>query len=230
MNEEASQLMAPLIVQTIEDLLVVNKPAGLATAGRSLHDIECLQWEVSQRLDGRPVWAIHQLDKDTSGLCLFTTRAQQVSRWADALRSGEKTYLAICHGGPTQRITDIFSPIGKKRMKNGREIPAVVKTGKPAHSTVEVLQRGANYSALRVRIHTGRTHQVRLHLASIGCPLVGERLHRQPPCLALDRHALHAWTLRVSSGDGSTLRLTQPAPPDLIEFAAEHHLELKARP
>ena len=230
MSGEASQPMAPLIVKTVDDLLVVNKPPGLATTGRTLDDTACLQWEVSQCLDGRPVWAIHQLDKDTSGLCLFTTRSQQVPRWADALRSGDKSYLAICHGGPTQRVTDVFSPIGKRRVKNGREIPAIVRTGKSAHSTIEVIERGAAYSVLRVRIHTGRTHQVRLHLASLGCPLVGERLHREPRCMALNRHALHAWTLRMSAGDGSALRLTQPAPADLIEFAAEHHLTLEPRP
>ncbi len=203
----------PLVLDMRDGLVVADKPAGLPSTGRTLDDPDCLQSALMRQLRRRKVWAVHQLDRDTSGLNLFVTRKALVATWAERLRAGTKTYLALCHGqlaGPPQVVE---RPIGRRRLSSGREVPALRAEGRPARSiiTPRAVSADRAVSLVEVVIETGRTHQVRLHLASLGHPLVGERLHRDPPCDLLRRHALHAW--RLDLGDGA--RWEAQVPDDL---------------
>ena len=129
----------PLVIEQIGDLVVVNKPVGLATTGRSLSDSNCLQWRLQEALHNERLWAVHQLDRDTSGLCLFTSTRDGVARWSESLRQGTKTYLAVCHGRPKMTVMDVFVPIGMRRLPTGGKIPALTKQGKAAHSTISLI-------------------------------------------------------------------------------------------
>ena len=202
------------LVLTVDDGLVVAlKPAGLPSTGRTLDDSDCLQAHLRVHLGRRKLWAIHQLDRGTSGLNLFCTRKALVAAWAERLRAGEKTYLALVHGAVRGAPFDVERPCGRRRRADGREVPAITRDGKPARTTVHprTVSLDGAFSLVEARPHTGRTHQVRLHLASLGHPLVGESLHRAPPCERLPWPALHCWRMDL----GADARWEAPIPPDL---------------
>ena len=91
-------MIAPVILARGDDFLVADKPAGLATTGRTLDDPDCLQSALMTHLQRRKVWAVHQLDKGTSGLCLFALRKPSVAAWAARLKAGQKRYLGLVDG------------------------------------------------------------------------------------------------------------------------------------
>jgi len=195
-------------------VLVIDKPPGLPSTGRSLDDDDCLQHAVIQRAGGM-VWAIHQLDADTSGVNVFTTERRHVAALKGALSapSARKHYLAMVHGCPPWETRIVTDPIG---MVDGTSL-GVTAHGRSAHTEFEVLDRGPEHSLLRVRILTGRTHQIRIHAAHLGHPLVGEEWYRSPPCPAHPRQALHASRLALE-GD-LRLDVAAPIPDDLRELA-----------
>lgn len=207
------------ILAVLDGLVVVDKPPGLPSTGRDLDDPDCAQHQVMLALGRRkPVWAVHQLDKDTSGLNLFVTRKRLVAEWSARLASGRgrevKRYLAVCHGELSgERVVD--APIGRRRTPDGRTFPALREDGKAARTRLLPLVVGGGFSLVEARPATGRTHQVRLHLAAVGHPLVGEGMHRDPPCALHPRHALHAWALELGPPEG---RLEAPLPPDLRDL------------
>ena len=206
----------PHIVSQGDDYVIVSKPTGLATTGRTLDDPECLQSELMQHLSRRKVWAVHQLDKGTSGLCVFALKKPSVARWAARLRAGRKLYLGVVDGVLEGRH-EVRAPIARVTLSDGRTQPAIHPQGKGAHSTIEALETIEGRTLVVGRIHTGRTHQVRLHLSHLGVPLVGERMHREPPCHALPYPALHSWILQVEDDEGSSLTFEAPLPDALAQ-------------
>ena len=195
-------------------LLVLDKPPGLPSTGRSLEDDDCLQHALIQRA-GAMVWAVHQLDADTSGVNVFTTEKHDVATLKDALTAptARKEYLAIVHGSPAWDARSVTDPIGMI----DKESLGVTASGRSARSEFEVLDRGPEHSLLRVRIQTGRTHQIRIHAAHLGHPLVGEEWYRSPPCTVHPRQALHAGRLILEGA--LHLDVTAPIPDDLRALA-----------
>lgn len=216
-----------LILLEKDGLVVANKPPHLPSTGRDLADPRCLQAVLVDLLGRRKLWAVHQLDQDTSGLNLFVLQRALVESWGALLRAPEsrKTYLAIVHGRWRGGGRRIEVPVGF-RVEGGRRFPAVSAQGRPARSRVQPLAVGEAHSLLAVVLETGRTHQARLHLSHVGHPLLGERLHRQPACTALDRHALHAWKLKMPQAPVGLQDLRAPLPEDLREAAARLGLGL----
>ena len=209
-------MIAPVILARGDDFLVADKPAGLATTGRTLDDPDCLQSALMTHLQRRKVWAVHQLDKGTSGLCLFALRKPSVAAWAARLKAGQKRYLGLVDG-QLVGTHEVHAPIGRLTLPDGRTQAGLVKDGKDAHSTIHAVASAGGKTLVVVQLHTGRTHQVRLHLAHLGHPLVGERMHRAPPCTALPFPALHAWTLALQGPDSERLHLEAPVPSMLID-------------
>lgn len=233
------------IVYADRELVVVDKPIGLVSGGpdRLIHGEAAPRQSVESLLVkhlGRPIWVVHQLDRNTSGLNCFVLRASAVQRWNDRLKHpGTKRYLAIVHGVPRFDETTIDHPLGERLALSGKTFPALVPsfdaTARPAKSRVIVLVRGERFSLVEVIPYTGRTHQVRLHLAALDHPLVGEPIHRDPPCTLHPRHALHAARLEfvattVSTREGPlelpALSLSAPLPDDLRQLAAQLGLAL----
>ncbi len=185
------------ILWDAEGLIAVDKPAGWPTAGRDLDDPRCIQHLLMARCR-RMVWAVHQLDAGTTGVNLFVRRKALVPVIAERLKRGQKRYLAICHGHPSPSRQRIDAPIG---WVEGERRRWVTPEGQAAVSHMEALEHLAGGMALvRVAIETGRTHQVRIHMASIGHPLVGEDRYREPPCGLLGRQALHAHQIELEGG------------------------------
>ena len=206
----------PRILMRGEDHLFAWKPSGLATTGRTLDDPDCLQSHLMTALKRRKVWAVHQLDKGTSGICLFALRKPAVPLWAERLRHGQKLYLGICSGTLKGRHS-VRAPIGRIRRPDGRTQAAITKDGKAAHSTITALQSVNDQTLFTAQIHTGRTHQIRLHMSHLGHPLLGEKLHRSPACDAWPFPILHSWCLELEDADGVPVRVEAPLPEALSQ-------------
>ena len=201
-------------------LLAIDKPAGLPSTGRALDDPDCLQHAVIARA-GTMVWAVHQLDADTSGVNLFTTERRAVAPLKDALSatSTHKRYVAVVHGRPDWEAHVETSPIGQATETS----LGVTPDGRDARTELRVADRAAEHALLDVRLRTGRTHQIRIHAAHLGHPLVGEEWYRSPPCDEHPRQALHA--LRLSLDGPFHLDVSAPFPEDLQRLTARLGLD-----
>lgn len=197
------------------DALFVDKPAGLPSTGRDLDDPHCAQHLLERQL-GRRVWAVHQLDRATSGVLLFTTRKRRVAELQRALAEGRKVYLALVDGVVAEDRQRVDAPM---RYVRSRGRPAVVPDGKAARTEVIVRARGARASLVEARPRTGRTHQIRVHLAHLGHPIVGDALHGPG---AAPRIGLHCWRVAL---EGRWVEA--PPPPDFLRLARSVGLALE---
>jgi 23S rRNA pseudouridine1911/1915/1917 synthase len=219
-------------------LLVVAKPAGVVVhpgAGTTTGTLAAALLghcgDLSQIGGVLRPGIVHRLDKGTSGL-LVVAKNDQAHRGLSAQfksRTVTKIYAGICIGAPRPASGSIRLPIA--RDPRHRQKMAVVDTGRAAHTDYEVTEALTAASVLRLTLHTGRTHQIRVHLAALGCPLVGDRVYgsaaavaRAPigmrdPMTSFPRPALHAAVLGfVHPSTGQTLRFEEPWPDDLVEL------------
>jgi 23S rRNA pseudouridine1911/1915/1917 synthase len=219
------------------DLLVVDKPAGMvvhpapghwtgtlvnALLGRE-DTVPVASDPVAERSTGPVVRAglIHRLDKDTSGLLLVakTDRAHRRLSAALAQRQIRRLYAAVTWGHLREDRLTVERPIG--RDPRDRKRMAIVNTGRPARTDIERLARFESADLLRARLLTGRTHQIRVHLASVGHPVVGDDTYgggggRRLVALPPRRHFLHAaWLLLRHPITGEPMDLRSPLPGDL---------------
>jgi 23S rRNA pseudouridine1911/1915/1917 synthase len=209
------------VVHEDEHLLVVNKPAGLVVhpaagnwSGTMLNGLLARD----PRAAGLPrAGIVHRLDKDTSGLMVVarTRPAMDALVRKIAAREVSRQYLALAHRrweGPAARTVD--APIG--RDPRNRLRMAVVDGGKPATTTFELLENADRGCWVRASLHTGRTHQIRVHMAHIGHPLVGDPLYGGAPSAGLQRQALHAFRLAFDHPvTGVSLEFHAALPDDL---------------
>ncbi len=207
-------------------LAVLDKPAGLVVHPAHGHAAGTLWNGLLARYPELRTWPpeegwpglVHRLDRDTSGL-LVVARTPAVR---DALRAQFKTaavrklYLALVIGRPALERARIEAPIGRDPRERKR-MAVLSDGGRPAVTEYQVLERLGEYTLLEVRPETGRTHQIRVHLAAIGYPVVGDRVYgprRQR--LQLDRHFLHAARLTFRHPvSGADVTFSAPLPPDL---------------
>jgi 23S rRNA pseudouridine1911/1915/1917 synthase len=201
-------------------LLVLDKPAGLVVhpaagnwAGTLLNGL--LAHHAGAAALPR-AGIVHRLDKDTSGLMVVGKSLQAVTALVRAIaaRDVHRQYLAIAHGVPRSKTMRIEAPIG--RDPQSRIKMAVVASGKPAMTDVELVAHTPQFSALRCTLHSGRTHQIRVHLASRGHPLVADAVYGGSPALGMQRQALHAARLEFAHPVlGTSLSFDASPPADL---------------
>lgn len=189
------------VVHEDDDLLVLNKPAGWvvhpAPGNWSGTVLNALLAHHSGAAALPRAGIVHRLDKDTSGLMVVakTLAAYHALVEAMAARSVRREYLALCHGAWSQ-ATSVDAPIG--RDPRSRIRMAVVAAGKPARTDFTPLAVADRHALLHCQLHTGRTHQIRVHAASRRHPLVADTLYGGSLDLGLNRQALHAARLSLS--------------------------------
>ena len=215
-----AEAMALAIVHEDAHLLVVDKPAGRVVhpaagnwSGTLLNGL--LAHHAGAGLLPR-AGIVHRLDKDTSGLMVVGKTLEAVTALVRAIAAREvhREYLAIAHGEPVRDRFTVAEPVGRDARNRIRM--AVVASGKPARTDVDVLWRGGGFSGLRCTLHTGRTHQIRVHLAAQGHPLVADAVYGGSPALGLRRQALHAHRLAFAHPvGGAALSFESPLPADL---------------
>ena len=208
----------PLDVVFEDDtLLVVNKPAGLVVHPGSGNWRGTLLNALLQRVPGLAgvprAGIVHRLDKDTSGLLVVakTLPAQASLVRQLQARTVAREYLAVAQGR-IARDGRIEAPIGRHPVR--RTKMAVVARGRPAVTHYRVLERHAGASLLRCRLETGRTHQIRVHLAALGHPLVGDPVYGRRAGIPFPRQALHAERLELihpRTGKAMSWRADPPA-------------------
>jgi 23S rRNA pseudouridine1911/1915/1917 synthase len=217
-----AQAMALDIVFEDEHLLVLNKPAGLVVhpapghwSGTLLNGL-LAHHAASTSLPRAGI--VHRLDKDTSGLMVVgkTLPAVTALSRAIAMREVHRHYLALAHGCVTWTDRTIDAPIGRDPVSRIRM--AVVASGRPARTDVRCVARNSAFSALACTLHTGRTHQIRVHLAWLRHPLAADALYGGAAALGLQRQALHAARLRLQHPHtGACLDFECPSPPDFAQ-------------
>ncbi|MGB9775952.1 MAG: RluA family pseudouridine synthase [Anaerolineae bacterium] len=218
------------IVYEDEYLLVVNKPAGMVVhpAARIVSGtlVNALLAHCPQVADvGGPDRAgiVHRLDRETSGLIVVAKNLEVHAALQRQFkrRLVRKTYVALVEGQVHPREGIIEVPIG--RDPKDRTRMAVSRTGRPAVTQYRVVEVFPQYTLLEVRPHTGRTHQIRVHLAWLGYPVVGDRVYgRRRQTLLPDRHFLHARELAFTHPViGEKLILSAPLPPELAALLSQ---------
>lgn len=206
-----------------EDTVVMAKPAGLhCERGRSPHSVaEALQARygaatmVGDRAEEGGL--VHRLDWQTSGVLMAARRRDRYRALRDAFARSEveKTYLALVVG-PVERSLAIAAPLARRK---GRMVPARGRDRALEASTeIEPLESGPRWSLVQARTRTGVMHQVRVHLAAAGCPIVGDQTYGGGAAPAGGRRGqlLHAFRVRVTDD----LDVTAPPPPDFLEALA----------
>jgi 23S rRNA pseudouridine1911/1915/1917 synthase len=167
-----------------EHVMIVYKPAGLVThpaptlKGTTLTEIISAAFPAQADVGGeRRAGIIHRLDKDTSGLIVCARDAATHAALSAMLkrREIEKRYLALVFGAPISTTGIIDKPVA--RVRRARKKMGVAREGREAYSSYEVIESFAGFTLLEVKIETGRTHQIRVHLSSLGLPIVGDALY-----------------------------------------------------
>jgi 23S rRNA pseudouridine1911/1915/1917 synthase len=227
------------ILYADEDVVVIDKPAGMvvhAGAGHNtgtlvnalLHHFTSLSSVNGELRPG----IVHRLDRETSGVLVVarTDLAHQSLAAQFHDRQVEKVYLALAHGRLEQITGRITTPITRDPIRRTR-MTARLGRGRTALTEYRVLEQFELFSYLEVKIGTGRTHQIRVHLASLKHPVFGDRLYGAPASIpgvaTLERFFLHAHTLQFQSpSSGKIIRVESPLPPDLSHLLstlrAEH--------
>src|SRR3954453_15976753 len=199
-----------LVAYEDDALTVVDKPAGLVVHPAPGHPTGTL----AQALGGH---LVHRLDRDTSGLLVVAKTEAAHAALQAALQRREVTreYLALVEGRPPARRGTIDAPIGRDRRVRTKHSIAT-DTPRDAITHFEIERTLAGFTLLRVRLETGRTHQIRVHLQSIGHPVAGDPDYGTPGLLGLERQFLHATRLAFDHPvTGERLDLSSPMPDEL---------------
>ncbi|MCL4459648.1 MAG: RluA family pseudouridine synthase [Chloroflexi bacterium] len=217
------------IVFENEDVLMINKPAGLVVHPAAGHRTDTLvnailayypNLEIGSSL--RP-GIVHRLDKDTSGLLVIAKNDRAHLNLSRQIQERKilKEYIALLHGHLTPSKGLIEAPIG--RHPKQRKLMAVVAEGREARTYYTVSEYMADYTLVRVRPETGRTHQIRVHFASIGHPVAGDRVYgRRHEEISFPRQFLHACRLSLCLPNSEQfVEFEAPLPSDLEEILTE---------
>jgi 23S rRNA pseudouridine955/2504/2580 synthase len=218
------QLINQSICFEDSNIMVIDKPAGMAVHGGS-----GLAWGVidvvRKMRPGRNVDLVHRLDRETSGCLLLALDGDALRSLNDQVRLNEldKRYLCLLDGHLRESTIDVDEPIGKHD-RSGERFMRVDPEGKPAHTTFRLLQNYGPCSYVEAQLHTGRTHQIRVHAAHLGTALVGDKRYapaarnKHWKAMGARRLFLHAHQLRFRSLNGEEQLVNAQLPADLKLF------------
>ena len=225
--------LAAAIIFENENFLAINKPAGLLSIPDRMQSEVSLKDMLINKYGS--IFTVHRLDKDTSGIILFAKNETTHKFLSQAFeeRRVEKFYQGIVHGSPAEKKGTIDAPISEHLVQKG--LMVIHRNGKPSVTDYEVIEDYKSYSLLQFQLHTGRTHQIRVHCKNIGHPLACDELYGdgKPVLLSslkkkyklskhdeeerpmLNRLALHSYCLKFTDAVGNAFNLTAELPKDM---------------
>jgi len=225
LSAEDEEFVQSLVIHTDRAAIVINKPPGLATQGgtKTDHHLDGLLDGLQGDAPGRPK-LVHRLDKDTSGVLLLARSAGAAAHFSKAFssRTARKVYWALVAGVPSIEDGMIELPIGKQPGSGGEKMHVDEKEGSPARTRYRVIEAAGNTTAwVELQPFTGRTHQLRVHMAAIGHPIVGDGKYGGYDAMlsgGISRKLhLHARRLRIDHPSGGNLDVTADPPQHFVE-------------
>ncbi len=205
------------------DVMVIDKPAGVLThaKGKIIDEFSVAEFMKGHSTfpgdDERP-GIVHRLDRDTSGVMIAAKNPEALSflarQFAD--RKAKKTYLAVVKGHPQHEEAEIDAPIG--RHPRAPSTFRVAAGGKSAQTMYKVLAKNADYSLLELKPLTGRTHQLRVHLAYMGTPILGDRVYDKEA----DRLYLHSTSLEITLPNRERRTFVSPIPEKFLKLFPDY--------
>ncbi|MDR2186731.1 MAG: RluA family pseudouridine synthase [Azonexus sp.] len=216
------QIALPVLFED-DALLVIDKPEGIAVHGGSGVSFGVIEALRQQRPTARFLELAHRLDRETSGILLIGKKRLALTALHDMFRAhgagADKRYLALVKGRWLKATQHVKAPLHKYLLDNGERRVSVRADGKAAHTIFRLLVRWPTMSLVEAQLKTGRTHQIRVHLAHLGFPILGDEkygdftLNRQLPKQGLKRMALHAWRMAFRHPlSGAPLECVAPLP------------------
>lgn len=225
-----------------EAMIVIDKPAGVAVHGGSGVDFGVIEQLRRARPESRFLELAHRLDRETSGLLIIGKKRSALTKLHDLFRDGgiDKRYLALVKGRWRDQLRNVKLPLLKYLTADGERRVRVADEGKEAHSVVRLQERFSTplgmFSLVEVELRTGRTHQIRVHLAHLGYPIAGDEkygdftLNRDLQKIGLKRMFLHATSMRLMHPlSGEKLALSSPLPVELKRFLDGVEIENAAK-
>ncbi len=225
--------LSTAIIFENENFLAINKPAGLLSIPDRMQSEVSLKDMLINKYGS--IFTVHRLDKDTSGIILFAKNETTHKFLSQAFeeRRVEKFYQGIVHGSPAEKKGTIDAPISEHLVQKG--LMVIHRNGKPSVTDYEVIEDYKSYSLLQFQLHTGRTHQIRVHCKNIGHPLACDELYGdgKPVLLSslkkkyklskhdeeerpmLNRLALHSYCLKFTDAVGNAFNLAAELPKDM---------------
>jgi len=213
-------------------LLVINKPCGVAVHGGSGVSYGVIEQLRAARPDAKFLELVHRLDRETSGLLLIGKKRSALTNLHDQMRDGttDKRYFAAVKGDWQNKRQHVKLPLHKYQTAEGEKRVVVQAGGQEAHTIFNLLKKWQNFALLEAELKTGRTHQIRVHLASSGFPILGDekygdfafnkQLHKAGEGRgALKRMFLHAHQITFTHPDsGARMTLNAPLPEECDKF------------
>jgi 23S rRNA pseudouridine955/2504/2580 synthase len=194
----------PLLFED-EALLAIDKPAGIAVHGGSGVSFGVIEALRRQRPLAKFLELAHRLDRETSGILLVGKKRSALVKLHDMFRDGgrsaDKRYLVLVSGRWMDKSRNVRLPLHKYLLENGERRVRVAEEGKPSHTIFRLVERWERFSLLEAQLKTGRTHQIRVHLAHLGFPIAGDEkygdfsLNKSLAKEGLKRMFLHAWKM-----------------------------------
>lgn len=228
-SEEAAEFARSLVIHKDKAALVINKPPGLATQGgtKTAEHVDGLLDALCFELEARPK-LVHRLDKDTSGALLLgrTPRAAAHFSKAFSSRTARKVYWALVVGVPDIHDGIIDLPLAKQPGTGGEKMHVDEKEGQPSRSRYRVVERAGNRCCwVELQPYTGRTHQLRVHMAAIGHPIVGDGKYGGKDAFLTGtisrKMHLHARRIRIDHLDGGQIDVRADLPPHMADSFAD---------
>jgi 23S rRNA pseudouridine955/2504/2580 synthase len=213
-----------------DSLIALDKPAGLAVHGGSGIAHGAIESLRSMRPGARYLELVHRLDKETSGVLLIAKKRSALVALHEMLRDRtmDKRYLAGVAGRFRNEVQRVRAPLAARSTAEGKHV-RVAEEGQAAETVLRRISRGEEFSLLEAELLTGRTHQIRVHLAHLGHPILGDdkygdfELNRALRKRGLKRMFLHAASIAFPHpAGGESMRIESPLPPDLDKFRAAH--------
>ncbi len=230
-DEAAKQRVDLPIIYEDESMLVIDKPDGIAVHGGSGVSFGVIEALRQQRPEARFLELAHRLDRETSGILLIGKKRLALTALHDMFREhgagADKRYLVLVKGRWMNTTQHVRLPLHKYLTDGGERRVSVNPEGKDSHTVFRLLARWPEISLLEAQLKTGRTHQIRVHLAHLGFPILGDEkygdfaLNRDLKRAGLKRMALHAWRIALRHPlSGASLECTAPLPEAIAGYIA----------